>query len=723
MFRHLVTIGLVLIVSVPMSNAGVQKNPARLVKIADNVETLRTGILRSLPGITAADTCLVRHDSGISWAIFDFVVGNELYKSLLDPSQNCPDPYPFTITDIIMPMYLAGGVEIQVSVDVEELDNSDPACPAPGQVIGAVSSTYNLQVPESAYWEISIPLDSPVTVNGPFFAGFFLANQGFNALDSPAVLTDNYPVPCNSYNAWDDSIGWIDLGDSATWDGQWAFPGRLVLYAAGIPGGISGNQPPSDLAIIYPADNDTLYKSTELLTFEQSASQIIEYVSFEYSSGGSWVEIGRDYLAATLLRNGVDSVSPGRGYGLRWDFSSLAEGVYSIRATSVDTLGRTSSQTIAAYLEPTPPIPRIVSPRSGEDICSRLQVIMNTPDEDLSYISIFQKDAAEVYSAGLESHNQNSYGDTDNDPNDGNSRFEGEFGDYYCGPVAAALAIKLWVDRGLSALMRENSSTISFAEMVERLAQFCKTRENLGTYDENLLAGLADYSTTHGDLLDFDMMRDPNYFSLRKWVEDEERTVILGLGGSPGRFVAVDGFSGWRTDGNFMVRVSSPFSGAIEQMAMLDSPGGASLQVEGEWQSVDLMISVSARHWNVDRTLIGTDFNGVDGWSFDWISPGMADNDLTFLRAVGTNRSGMSGESAILLSYNCASTFVAGDYDNDGSVSISDLYYLIEFLALGGSPPAGGIVRADANCDRTINLADIVYYMNFLFGKVAPPCH
>jgi len=723
MFRHLVRLGLILIVLIPMPVAGAQKSPARAVKITDNIETLRTGILRSLPGISAADTCLVRHDSGLSWVIFDFVVGNELFKSLLDPSQSCLNPYPYTITDIIMPMYLAAGVEIQVSVDVEEIDATDPACPAPGQLIGAVSSTYNIQVPESAYWEISIPLDSPVTVNGPFFAGFFIANQGFNALDSPAVLTDNYPVHCTSYNAWNDSIGWIDLGDSAAWDGQWAFPGRLVLYAAGIPGGSSGSQPPPDLAVIYPSDNDTLYKSTELQAFEQSVSQIIDYISFEYSSGGSWVEIGRDFLANSLLRNGVDTVAPGNGYGLRWDFSSLAEGVYSIRATSVDTLGRTSSQTIDAYLEPTPPIPRIVSPHSGEDFCSQLQLIMNTPDEDLSYISIFKNEAAAIYSAGLESHNQSSYGDADNDPNDGNSRLEGEFGNYYCGPVAAAVAVKLWADRGFDGLMRENSNAISFATMVERLAQLCKTRENHGTYDENLLSGLVEYSNTHGDLLDFDLMRDPGYFSLRQWVEDEERTVILGLGGSPGRFVAVDGFSGWRSDGQFLVRVSSPFSGAIEEMAMLDSPGGASLQVEGEWQSVDLMIAVSARQWSVNRTLIGTDFNDADGWSFDWTPSGFSDNDLVFVRAIGADRSGMSGESSVLLRYNCASTFVAGDYDNDGGATISDLSYLIEFLALGGPPPAGGVIRADANCDRTVNIADIVYYMNFLFGKVATPCH
>ena len=95
-------------------------------------------------------------------------------------------------------------------------------------------------MPAAGLYDIWIPLDSPVVVNGPFFAGFFISNL-IDAAVNPAVITDSIPVTCASWNIWDTTEGWADLGNNTIWN----FPGRLVLYAAGIPGGSSGGDDPA----------------------------------------------------------------------------------------------------------------------------------------------------------------------------------------------------------------------------------------------------------------------------------------------------------------------------------------------------------------------------------------------------------------------------------------------------------------------------------------------
>ncbi|TET97034.1 MAG: hypothetical protein E3J26_00460, partial [Candidatus Zixiibacteriota bacterium] len=536
----------------------VEKKEARLVRIGD----LPSQEIRIRPGLAAADTCIVRHDSGVVWKIDGWVIGNELYKEYLDPAASCVNPYPFTVTEIVMAMYFFGMPLLYVSVDVEEVDNSVPGCPFPGDLL-AISSEWEVQIPGTGLYEIWVPLDTPYVVNGPFFAGFYIGNT-LDPADSPAVITDDIPIQCTSYNIWDSTTGYVDLNNNSIWN----FPGRLVLYAAGITGGNS-SQPEPALSLIAPENNDTLFGSTDLWAWDTSGSEIIDYVSFEYSSGGSYVEIGRDYDGLKALRDGVNNSGTGDGFSLSWNFSSLPEGTYTLRATAYDTLGRSSSNSITVYLEPTPPVPTITLPNNGSGFCSPLELLMTSSDEDLSFIEIYRHDAQTNYSAGLVTLDQSTLGDTNGNPGDGNHAANGEYGDYYCGPVAAAIAVKLWFDRGYEQLMKEGLDVMSIDTVAERLAEKFATRENFGTYDENLLAGLKEYSATHGNEITFDYRRNPDYFLLRGWIEEEERAVIIGLGGTPGVWLAVDGFSEWeQPDGSYLVRLSDPLTGTLMDVAM-----------------------------------------------------------------------------------------------------------------------------------------------------------
>ena len=180
---------------------------------------------------TASDTCFVRHDRGDGTPIYSYnswVVGDELYKAYLDPSLTCPNPYPFLVTNIHIYLYYVASSTDTFSVDIEEVNYTNPNCLAPGEVI-SISSVWEISAQQGGLWDFVIPLDTPVIVNGPFYAGVYIHNL-VNQNVGPSVVTDSsYNLPyCTSYNLWDVDTGWVDLN-------QRGFIGRLILFAEGTP--------------------------------------------------------------------------------------------------------------------------------------------------------------------------------------------------------------------------------------------------------------------------------------------------------------------------------------------------------------------------------------------------------------------------------------------------------------------------------------------------------
>ena len=216
------------------------KKVPRLHRVGD----VPFGKLQAGNALSASDTCEVRHDAGIWWQITNWIIGDELFQSYLDPEASCDFAYPFTVTEINMPMTFDSATQLIVSVDVSEADLSNPNCPTPGPLV-ANSIQYVIDVPDSGLYDIWIPLDTGVVVNGPFFAGFFIANT-FEAAVNPGLLTDTIPTECVSYNIWNPTVGLVDLGNN----GVFNFPGRLLLYASGFTGGVDCD--PADTAIIPP---------------------------------------------------------------------------------------------------------------------------------------------------------------------------------------------------------------------------------------------------------------------------------------------------------------------------------------------------------------------------------------------------------------------------------------------------------------------------------------
>ncbi|MEA2163467.1 MAG: hypothetical protein QOK37_1594 [Thermoanaerobaculia bacterium] len=57
------------------------------------------------------------------------------------------------------------------------------------------------------------------------------------------------------------------------------------------------------------------------------------------------------------------------------------------------------------------------------------------------------------------------------------------------------------------------------------------------------------------------------------------------------------------------------------------------------------------------------------------------------------------------------------DPNNDGTITSSDIFYLVNYLFLGGPAPsaAAGVLSGDANGDGVVNASDIFYLVNYLF--------
>jgi len=243
--------------------------------------------LRENQGLMTGDTCAPADFDSIAYWIDEWVIGDELYKIYTDPSLHCTSPYPFTISEVHLAMHFGGPTTIVYSGDIEDVDNSEPGCPYPGPNMLAISSSYESSVPEEGLYDVWVPLDPPIVVNGPFFAGFYIG-PGLDPNSAPAVCCDATPVICHSYNIWDESTGFIDLCSNEYWvaNGQdWHFPGRLAMWVVGYTGG-SGSGTGPEVKLVSPTAGNTLMGSVNLWASASSESTPIDYMVFEYSSGG-----------------------------------------------------------------------------------------------------------------------------------------------------------------------------------------------------------------------------------------------------------------------------------------------------------------------------------------------------------------------------------------------------------------------------------------------------
>ncbi|MCX6826053.1 MAG: dockerin type I domain-containing protein [candidate division Zixibacteria bacterium] len=670
------------------------------------------------PHFAAAEACTVRHDKGMIYQIDNYFTGGELYKAYQDPSKACSGAYPFSVEEVDMIFHFAQICTLFVSVDVESADLTTPSCPQPGALL-SISTEYMYALPDTGFYLLAVPLDSTLIINSPYFVGFYISNL-IDASTGVGLISDDTPVQCVNYNIWDNSIGYIDMTNNDYYN----FPGRLLLYSVGTTGGSGPTPPAPSITLLKPSINEAISGPAVLWASETSGSPIIEYVIFNYrSNSGSWIEIGRDNDGNRALRNGVNESGTGGGYSLAWNYGVLAEGTYWVKATVYDTLGRSAADSHQVSLDPTPPDLIITSPINMDTICLPLKIEATTTDENITQVRFERKAAPLNYGAPVVTLNQSLYGDNNGNPHDGNHASAGEYGDYYCGPVAGALAIKYWYDKGFIYGMREGRNLLPIDTVVERLAANMQTRANKGTYDDLFYSGLLQYTLTHGNELDLEIYRYPHYALFRTLLEERELFLVLALSGAPGIYLAAAGVSGLSdSQGRYAMTVSDPLTGNIISAYMKNNAGMAQVYYGNSWHNLDMIITIMGYSHMVSRDLIGMDTSAAGGWNWDWISADMIQDSLYFLTATATDATNRTGTATNLIQYGCAS-LKKGDYDGDGLANVGDVLYLINYIFKNGATPMGGIGRADANCDGAINISDVVFAIRFIYSHGPTPCY
>ncbi len=110
-----------------------------------------------------------------------------------------------------------------------------------------------------------------------------------------------------------------------------------------------------------------------------------------------------------------------------------------------------------------------------------------------------------------------------------------------------------------------------------------------------------------------------------------------------------------------------------------------------------------------------------------WVSPATADTSLLLPDSLGFNATrwwkvvaadttGRTSESAP----TSFRTFLPGDVDGSGGLSVSDLTQLVAYLFRGSQLPCA-FVLADTNGDCGISVSDLTYLVGFLFRGGPPP--
>jgi len=658
--------------------------------------------LQENPRLITGDTCTVGHHQELMYYIQNWVEGGELYKSYQDAELTCTDPYPFSVEEVHIVLHVHQTCVLTMSVDVESVDLTDPSCPYPGALL-SISQSYAMSVPDSGLYLITIPLDSAAVVNEPYFVGFYLDYLDQNTIVD--VITDAYPVLCTGYNIWDEGIGYIDLNDNT----YYSFPGRLVLFSSGTTGGNGGgDEPEPAITLLTPEANTLMLGDALIWGAETSGSGIIDYVIFDYKGTGGWTQIAYDYDATSPIRNGVDPSGSGSGLSTEWNYTSLTEGIYWLKATVFDTLWRTGGDSLQVYVDPTPPSVTFAGLQFFDKLHTPYTLAVLSPDENITEVVFKRKDAPMTCNQSIMALNQSAYGD-------------GVDGDYYCGPVAAAVALKYWYDQGYSYIMREGATTLPIDTVVERLAENMLTRENGGTCDEQFYLGLNQYILSHGNEIDLAIHRHPDYALFRSLFQEQEQSVIMALSGTPGLYLTAAGVSGVGDAlGQYTITVSDPLSGQLLGTSMRDGADGAEVYYGGNWHPVDLIFTLVGNAHTVTRYTIGLD-NTPGDWSMQWTDTNLEQDSLYFITATATDATGYSATATVLVQYDA--TFIAGDYNGDDLVNLGDVLYLIEFVFKDGSEPVGGAGRADANCDNNIDLSDVIYVIKFIYGDAPQPCY
>ena len=107
------------------------------------------------------------------------------------------------------------------------------------------------------------------------------------------------------------------------------------------------------------------------------------------------------------------------------------------------------------------------------------------------------------------------------------------------------------------------------------------------------------------------------------------------------------------------------------------------------------------------------DWCQADGDSLYGTTTGTAALDTVIIEA--SDACGSDIDTLLIL------TFVCGDVDKSGSLNMSDVVALINWI-FQSNPIEVADYASDVDCSGSINMSDVVYIVNYIFGTFDPPC-
>ncbi len=655
------------------------------------------------------DPCTVRMVGSAYWAIDGWIIGDEVYKAYQDVELLPADcEYPFYVTAVAIQMEFTYGGSIFVQADVEDLDpGSTEACPIPGLVVG-ISEEYEYEIPGEGNYLIIVVFEEPVLVDTSYFAGMYFG-EGASDL-GPAMFTDNDPYLCVSWNDW--GLGWVDLISNPYYN----FPGNLVMYSYGYNAGFVG--PASSAASFYAPDDSSECKGTVSLRVADVAdtSQLDQCV-FEYSTGSSWTTIGSDTSPDITLRNSATPSTLQPGFSYSWSTSGLAQGWYKVRARAVKGGQDIGADTIDVYVDNTPLKATSLQPAMFATVCDTITIKAVVSDEDASLAQFELRESSNMIQHAWPLLDQFDFGDANGNPNDNNSVFQGEFGDYYNGPTIAASALSYFSNMGYPELMYVGATPRSVQEMVEVLADSMNVRDRRGTQDDNMMTRLKYHFKSNGDEIDLTLMTSPTVEDIFYYMEYRCGLVMLGITQPYGYWLGLGSLTSPPSGtGEMACGIYDTRTGAI-QSTTLDIAPTLAVNYGGAFRTVDCAIAI----YPAIDTVIGGDYSPANGLSYFWNRSGFTDG-WYYLAAVTMDLTNRVAEKASHMQLACQAEYTRGDANGSGEIDIDDIVYIIAYIFQAGPAPVPELAAGDPNCQSGVDIDDIVYLVAYIFQAGPPPC-
>jgi len=691
-------------------------------------DKMRHGTLKPLPSAPAseiaplqkafnfASNCTVYVNEPIQ-ALYGWLVGDEIYyayQDLLFPSFGCDTTYPFVVTHIGQTVVLndTGTINMQVFLASVDPIYSSPACPVPYQLI-YLSEQYAVSVPGPGVYSISIALENPTPVYGPYFACIYYGND-MSAM-YPGIAMDSTPYLCINYNDW--GYGLTDLAQNEYYN----FPGSIHLFSIGYSR--VGLQPQPHF--IMPSDSGIVLPGNVIWVAELRDSVQYESAGFEYFKAGQWYKFGSDFDGRIALRSGVFPATTDDGWSTFWQPYGLPEGNYLLRVSITDIDSTFVNDTISVYYDLKPLEPKFSGRIDKMTICGAETVTVTIQDENPIAVTFGYRNLPTYEDRNLQLLKRNDYGDANGNTTDGNHEYNGEFGEYYSAPAIFTSFFKYWYDKGYIELMADGASILTIPQMVEKLAQIFKTRSSLGTEDDDLVYGLTDHLKTHSGRIVADVKRKPNWEWFKTNYLGEQSTIALAIRNPFGHWLAVQKVNYTSaTSDSFPVTYYDPIGGLLRESFLLVR--GDSLLLgylpNNTKYPIDLGIALHTKLETITYIAFGTDLDPLNGWKATLPVSSLQQGQSYLIRARALDANDKVAKSYWMMKYDCSGTFLHGDADGSHDINIADAAYLVQYIFAGGVAPVPTGAAGDANCDGGIDVSDIVYLIAYIFSGGPAPC-